>query len=175
MKGIYRPPVDSPHKGQWRRALTFSLICARTKGWADNRDTIDLSRYCAHYDVTVMVNLVLYLGLFKCATNVHISRCVIHDANAIWKRLNQLYLAFKVTLYDIEKFTRRKWTYILETAIAFFAISFYPRPFGHCHRAHACVCVCVCVRACVRARVRVSVNFNVNFKFVRPHKSSPPR
>ena len=26
--GIHRSPVNSPHKGQWRRALMFSLICA---------------------------------------------------------------------------------------------------------------------------------------------------
>ena len=30
--GIHRPPVNSPHKGQWRGALMFSLICARING-----------------------------------------------------------------------------------------------------------------------------------------------
>ena len=29
---IHRSPVNSPHKGQWRGALMFSLICARTPG-----------------------------------------------------------------------------------------------------------------------------------------------
>ena len=33
MRGIHRSPVNSPHKGQWRRALVFSLICARIKDW----------------------------------------------------------------------------------------------------------------------------------------------
>ena len=28
VRGIHRSPVNSPHKGQWRRALIFSLICA---------------------------------------------------------------------------------------------------------------------------------------------------
>ena len=28
VRGIHRPPVNSPHKGQWRGALMFSLICA---------------------------------------------------------------------------------------------------------------------------------------------------
>ena len=28
VRGIYRSPVNSPHKGQWRGALMFSLICA---------------------------------------------------------------------------------------------------------------------------------------------------
>ena len=27
VRGIHRPPVNSPHKGQWRGALMFSLIC----------------------------------------------------------------------------------------------------------------------------------------------------
>ena len=47
-------PVNSPHKGQWRGALMFSLICARIKGWVNNREAGDLRRYCAHYDVIVM-------------------------------------------------------------------------------------------------------------------------
>ena len=54
VRGIHRSPVNSPHKGQWRGALVFSLICAWTNGWANHRDTVDLRRHCAHYDVTVM-------------------------------------------------------------------------------------------------------------------------
>ena len=30
-EGIHRAPVDSPHGGQWRRALMFCLICAINK------------------------------------------------------------------------------------------------------------------------------------------------
>ena len=51
---IHRSAVNSPHKGQWRGALMFLLICARTNGWVNNRDAGDLRRYRAHYDVTVM-------------------------------------------------------------------------------------------------------------------------
>ena len=50
----YRSPVDSHKKGWWRRALMFSLICAWTNGWANNRDAVDLIRHRVHYDVTVM-------------------------------------------------------------------------------------------------------------------------
>ena len=28
VRGIHRSPVNSPHKGQWRGALMFSLICS---------------------------------------------------------------------------------------------------------------------------------------------------
>ena len=52
--GIHRSPVNSPHKGQWRGALIFFLICAWTNGWVHNRDAGDLRRHCCHYDVTVM-------------------------------------------------------------------------------------------------------------------------
>ena len=47
-------PVNSPHKGQWRGALMFSLICAWINGWVNNREAGDLRRYHAHYDVIVM-------------------------------------------------------------------------------------------------------------------------
>ena len=33
VRGIHRSPVNSPHKGQWRRALMFSLICAWINRW----------------------------------------------------------------------------------------------------------------------------------------------
>ena len=47
-------PVDSSHKNQWHGVLMFSLICAWTNGWANNRDASDFRRHGAHYDVTVM-------------------------------------------------------------------------------------------------------------------------
>ena len=34
--GIHRSPVNSPHDGQWRGALSFSLICAWINGWVNN-------------------------------------------------------------------------------------------------------------------------------------------
>ena len=52
--GIHRSPMNSPHKGQWRGVLVFSLICAWINGWVNNRDAGDLKRHGAHYDVTVM-------------------------------------------------------------------------------------------------------------------------
>ena len=54
MRGIHRSPLNSPHKGQWRGTLIFSLICARTNGWVKNREVGDLRRHPAHYGVIVM-------------------------------------------------------------------------------------------------------------------------
>ena len=45
VRRIRRPPVNSPHKGQWRGTLMFSLICAWTNGWINNRDVGDLRRH----------------------------------------------------------------------------------------------------------------------------------
>ena len=58
-------PVDSLHKGQWRGALMFSLICAWTNGWANNRDAGDLRLHRAHYDVTVIIIKPILLDLLK--------------------------------------------------------------------------------------------------------------
>ena len=55
VQGIYRSPLNSPHKGQWRGALMFPLICAWINVWASNREAVDLRRHHAHYDVTVMM------------------------------------------------------------------------------------------------------------------------
>ena len=51
-------PVNSPHKGKWRGALMFSLICVWINGWVNNREAGDLRCYRAHYDVTVMHPIV---------------------------------------------------------------------------------------------------------------------
>ena len=45
-------------KGQWRGALIFSLVCAWINGWVNNRETGDLRRHLAHYDVIVMHSIL---------------------------------------------------------------------------------------------------------------------
>ena len=65
VRGNHRSPVNSPHKGQWRGALMLSLICAWTNGWVNHRDTGDLRRHRAHYDVIVMI-----LNFFQNSENI---------------------------------------------------------------------------------------------------------
>ena len=48
-------PGEFPHKGQWRGALMFSLICVWINDWVNNREAGDLRRYRTHYDVIVML------------------------------------------------------------------------------------------------------------------------
>ena len=57
VRGIHRSPVNSLHKGQWRGALMFSLICFWINGWENNRKAGDLRRYRVHYGVIVMNTL----------------------------------------------------------------------------------------------------------------------
>ena len=63
-RGIDQSPVKSHHKGQWCGAsMMFSLICAGTNDWENNRDAGDLRRHRPHYDVIVMN--VLHHGCFS--------------------------------------------------------------------------------------------------------------
>ena len=55
-------PANSPHKGQWRWALMFSLICTWINDWVNNREAGDLRRHRGHYDVNVMSLMI------KCIT-----------------------------------------------------------------------------------------------------------
>ena len=101
--GIHRSPVNSPHKGQWRWALMFPLLCAGMNGWVNNREAGDLRRHRAHYDVKVMQsvsNLLPSDNLFNgCNTiciamfcNMFLIHCihrqvsmvVAHDLVPIW-------------------------------------------------------------------------------------------
>ena len=54
VRGIQRSPVNSPHKGQGRGALVFSLTCAWINSWVNNSEAGDLRRHRAHYDVILM-------------------------------------------------------------------------------------------------------------------------
>ena len=65
VRGIHQSPVNSPHKGQWRGTLMFSLIWARTNSWANNGDAGDLRRHSAQYDVIEMSRRGLSLRVSK--------------------------------------------------------------------------------------------------------------
>ena len=74
VRGIHWSPVNSHHKGQWRGALMFSLICAWTNDWANNRQAGDLRRNHAHYDATVMNLKILIYTLHWCRWVFHRNR-----------------------------------------------------------------------------------------------------
>ena len=66
VRGIHRSPVG-PLKGQWRGALMFSLVCAWTKSWANDRDA----------DATVM-------GMFCAWRSRHFSDFQLRSQNVLW-------------------------------------------------------------------------------------------
>ena len=47
---------NSPHKGQWRGALMFSLICVWINGRTNNGEAGDLRRHRPYSDVIVMLS-----------------------------------------------------------------------------------------------------------------------
>ena len=80
VRGIHRSPVNSLHKGQWRGALIFSLICAWINSWVNNRESGDLRRNRDHYDVIVMDTSYLKISQSFEAANCYIYRSQIWQA-----------------------------------------------------------------------------------------------
>ena len=59
--GIHSSPVNSPHKYKWRGALMFSLICAWTKSWENNRYSVNLKCHLAHCNDTRWLDRNIWL------------------------------------------------------------------------------------------------------------------
>ena len=53
-EGNHKLLMDSHHKGQWRGALMFSLVYARTNGWANSPNAGYLRRHEGHYKDTAI-------------------------------------------------------------------------------------------------------------------------
>ena len=62
VRGINLSPVNSPHEGQWHRALMFSSICAWINAWANNHEAGDLRCHRDQYEVNV-IDSFKYSGL----------------------------------------------------------------------------------------------------------------
>ena len=72
VRWIHRSPVNSAHKGQWRGALVFSLICVWINSWANNGEAGDLRRYRAHHDIIVMwLNFLRASYITSCQSSVY--------------------------------------------------------------------------------------------------------
>ena len=84
VRGFRRSPVNSPHKGQWRGALMFSVIWAWINGWVGNGDAGDLRRHRAHNDVIVMC-------WYYTAPYVYVNIDWIYD---LWHEGSKLWLTF---------------------------------------------------------------------------------
>ena len=98
--GIHRSPVNSPHIGQWRGALMFSLICAWINNCTNAGDAGDLRRHRAHYDVNVIYTMLTtgagYI-LFKFYIAIHDFRYITR-----WSHLFQNIRRFVVTYLQFQ-------------------------------------------------------------------------
>ena len=88
-------PVNSPHKGQWRGTLMFSLICARMNCWANNREADDLRRHRTHYDVIVMITMFTHRSICKMA---YILPTTFSNAFS-WLKISKLQIKFHWNLF----------------------------------------------------------------------------
>ena len=79
-RGILRSPVKSPHKGQWRGALMFSLICPLnkrlSKQWWDWRFETPLYSLWHHCNV--------WVGNCAKQTTAHINDVAMKKNNSIY-------------------------------------------------------------------------------------------
>ena len=90
-------PVNSPHKGQWRGALMFSLICAWINGWVNNREAGDFRRHRGHYDVNVM-SLEYSVYISNRSPTMYLSQtpqCTIQNRNVYISVLNGAFWAME--------------------------------------------------------------------------------
>ena len=76
VQAIHRWPANSPHKGQCCATLMFSMICAWTNDWVNNRDAGDLRPHRAYY-VTVMETHWRFWNMFS-----HIDSLVQNRSNS---------------------------------------------------------------------------------------------
>ena len=121
VRGIHRSPRNSPHRGRWRGALMFSLICAWINGWVKNTEAGDLRRHRAHYDVSVM----MYWWLLVQGTKgislqwVYTSQCThdFHTSNVGWlEALCHFYLSqIKISLILKSQLQCRPMSWWFET------------------------------------------------------------
>ena len=91
VRGIHRSPVNSPHKDQWRGALMFSLICAWTTGWVNNREAGDLRHHRAHYDVTVIrIAIIVYRRIILNNADFIVDQPMEKNISDIWIKISKL-------------------------------------------------------------------------------------
>ena len=112
VQGIHRSPVNSPHKGQWRGALMFSLICAWINGRVNNPDAGDfetppqpLWRHCSAWllnwhNYSIALTLRKQLENYSKSITRFNTELQIHMTRNKWKYfVCHMYLALQQSWY----------------------------------------------------------------------------
>ena len=99
VRGIHRSPVNSPHKGQWRGSLVFSLMCALNKrlskqswGWWFETPPRSLWRHCNALRLLWAWHATLGAGTSVAGTTITWARflSVTEQGLGRWARFNYL-------------------------------------------------------------------------------------
>ena len=96
VRGIHRSPVNSPHKGQWRGALMFSLFCKRLKKQWRHRWFETLSRPLWRH-----CNAIWNSSWARMTYLIICDRCIWPSILHLWKRLVLRYHEWRVTFKPI--------------------------------------------------------------------------
>ena len=93
------------HKGQWRGALMFSLICARINGWVNNGEAGDLGRHRAHYDVIVMgmVLFVPYVIMENTCTLEYLTRVYFSSPDSATQMYTNLLISHGLCRFETDE------------------------------------------------------------------------
>ena len=105
--GNWPVPVNSPHKGQWHRALMFSLICARINDWVNNREADDLRCHRGHYHISVMYFLYVNLQMIKPHSKGLFCYVIVRPSILFWRHI------VKSVSFDMTNTERHTYTYTL--------------------------------------------------------------
>ena len=107
-RGIQWSPVNSPHKGQWRGALMFYLICSWINDWVNNRGAGDLRRHRIHYVIIVMLPLRLVTIIAR-SPAVCEWRAPASVTSPVWK--NPIHRNPFLVINQIHKYTQMTHTF----------------------------------------------------------------
>ena len=102
VRGIHRSPVNSPHKGQWRGALMFPLICARINGWVWWGwwyETLSCPLW-RHGNANRVVCFSVTALPFACEANINAYDTLFNQLTLAGKHLNCNFIALIKLLYD---------------------------------------------------------------------------
>ena len=81
--------------------LIFTLICAWINGWVNNRESGDLRRNRAHYDVIVMCNMVYKIYTCWMIFKLYSTLVLNHPFTCVTPRR-----LFKYNMYNFNEITR---------------------------------------------------------------------
>ena len=77
--------MNSPHKGQWRGALMFYLICVWINGWVNNREAGDIN----DFNLKCVAIVIILIDIFVC---IFYYVCSVKHPYLLEKSVDRLYI-----------------------------------------------------------------------------------